>query len=190
MIYILLADGFEEVEALTPLDLLRRAGKEVLTVSITEDRTVRGAHGITVLADLTQNELSIPCDEMLILPGGMPGTNNLNASPLTHRLINEVLASGGHLAAICAAPLILGERGLLKGKHATCYPGFEDALLGAFLSDAPVVTDGAITTATGAGVAALFGGALVRVLCGEETAKALLKSFRYSGLQNEKCLFS
>ena len=190
MIYLLLADGFEEVEALTPLGLLRRAGKEVLTVSITEDRAVKGAHGITVLADLTKNELSVPCDEMLILPGGMPGTKNLDASPLTDRLIGEVLANGGHLAAICAAPLILGKRGLLNEKRATCYPGFEDALLGATVLDEAVVTDGTITTATGAGVAVLFGGALVRVLCGEEVAKALLESFRYTNLQNEKCVFS
>ena len=188
MIYLLLADGFEEVEALAPLDLLRRAGKEVLTVSITERRAVTGAHGITVLADLTAEEITSLCDEMLILPGGMPGTKNLDASPLTDRLIGEVLAKGGHLAAICAAPMILGKRGLLEGKRATCYPGFEDALLGAHIVSDPVVTDGSITTATGAGVAVLFGGALVSVLCGEERARSLLESFRYLGLQNEDCI--
>ena len=190
MIYLLLADGFEEVEALTPLDLLRRAGKEVLTVSIHENRAVLGAHGISVLADLTPSELSVPCDEMLILPGGMPGTKNLDASPVTDRLIKEVLENGGHLAAICAAPLILGKRGLLKGKRATCYPGFEAELLGASLQDVPLVTDGNITTATGAGVAVLFGGALVSVLCGEEKAKTLLRTFRYTDLQREECIFS
>ena len=190
MIYLLLADGFEEVEALSPLDLLRRAGKEVLTVSVTENRAVVGAHGITVLADITAEELSVTCDEMLILPGGMPGTTHLDASSVTDRLIGEVLASGGHLAAICAAPLILGKRGLLEGKRATCYPGFEGDLKGALITDAPVVTDGSITTATGAGVAVLFGAALVRLLCGGEKAKALLCSFRYSGFQNEDCIFS
>ena len=111
MIYMLLADGFEEIEALTPLDLLRRAGKEILTVSITNERAVTGAHGITVLADLTKDELTHVCDEMLILPGGMPGTKNLDASPLTDRLIEEVLENGGRLAAICAAPMILGKIG-------------------------------------------------------------------------------
>lgn len=179
MIYLLLADGFEEVEALTPLDLLRRAGRDVLTVSITNDRAVRGAHGITVLADLSAEELTKPCDEMLILPGGMPGTRNLDASAVTDRLLDEVLAHGGHVAAICAAPLILGKRGLLEGKRATCYPGFEEELRGAKCLDVPFVTDGRITTATGAGAAVLFGGELVRILCGEEAQTSLLRAFRY-----------
>ncbi len=179
MIYLLLADGFEEVEALTPLDLLRRAGRDVLTVSITGDRAVRGAHGITVLADLSAEELTDPCDEMLVLPGGMPGTRNLDASPLTDRLLKEVLALGGHVAAICAAPLILGKRGLLEGKRATCYPGFEAELHGATCLSVPFVTDGNITTATGAGAAVPFGGELVRVLCGDEAAESLLRAFRY-----------
>ena len=180
MIYLLLADGFEEVEALTPLDLLRRAGKTVLTVSVTEDRAVRGAHGITVLADLTCDELTHPCDEMLILPGGMPGTRNLDASMLTDRLLDEVLTNDGYVAAICAAPMILGRRGLLVGKRATCYPGFETELKGAEVLSAYTVTDGKIVTATGAGAAVPFGGALVAALCGEQTAKDLLKSFRYT----------
>lgn len=186
MIYLLLADGFEEVEALTPLDLLRRVGKDVKTVSITEERIVTGSHGISVLADLTKDELCVPCDEMLILPGGMPGTLHLDASPVTDRLIAETLAHGGHIAAICAAPLILGKRQLLAGKNAVCYPGFEKELLGANILHTSVVTDGNITTATGAGVAVLFGGALVDILCGRETAKTLLTGFRYTDLQNGK----
>ncbi len=190
MIYLLLADGFEEVEALTPLDLLRRAGKEVLTVSVTASRAVRGAHGISVLADLTPSELTLPCDEMLILPGGMPGTRNLDASVVTDRLIGEVLSFGGHLAAICAAPMILGKRGLLQGKQAVCYPGFEEALEGACVIETSVKTDGNVTTATGAGVAVLFGAALVSVLCGKEKAKELLSAFRYTDLQNEKEILS
>ena len=181
MIYLLLADGFEEVEALAPLDLLRRANKEILTVSITDKREVTGAHGITVLADLTANEISASCDEMLILPGGMPGTTNLDASPITHRLIDETIANGGHLAAICAAPMILGKRGLLKGKKATCYPGFEKELIGAdCISDAYFVTDGSITTATGAGAAVAFGGELLRLLCGEKIAEKILCAIRYT----------
>ena len=179
MIYLLLADGFEEVEALTPLDLLRRAGKNVCTVSITNERAVRGAHGITVLADLTAEEIVDPCDEMLILPGGMPGTRNLDAAPITDRLLGEILTHGGHVAAICAAPLILGKRGLLKGKRATCYPGFEAELCGAECLSVPFVTDGNITTATGAGAAVAFGGELVRILCGEEAQTSLLRAFRY-----------
>lgn len=180
MIYMLLADGFEELEALTPLDLLRRVGKEILTVSITDQRAVTGAHGITVLADLTANELSAPCDEMLILPGGMPGTKNLDASPITDRLIEEALANGGHLAAICAAPMILGKRGLLAGKRATCYPGFENELRGATVLSAHAVTDGNVTTATGAGAAIPFAEELVKLLCGDATAYDLLSTIRYT----------
>lgn len=180
MIYMLLADGFEEVEALTPLDLLRRAGKEVLTVSITDERAVTGAHGITVLADLTADEISVPSDEMLILPGGMPGTKNLDASPITDRLIRETVASGGHLAAICAAPMILGKRGLLVGKRATCYPGFENELQGATVLSVHAVTDGNVTTATGAGAAIPFAEELVKLLCGDKVASDLLSAIRYT----------
>ena len=186
MIYLLLADGFEEVEALTPLDLLRRAGKTVLTVSITNEHAVRGAHDITVLADLSADEVTAPCDEMLILPGGTPGTKNLDASPLTDRLIREVVAHGGRLAAICAAPLILGRRDLLNGKAATCYPGFEEELIGATLSEAPCVTDGCVTTAAGAGAALLFGAELVRVLCGSDVSEALLVALREPHAVEEK----
>ncbi len=180
MIYMLLADGFEEIEALTPLDLLRRAKQDVLTVSITDSRAVTGAHGITVLADITASEISTPCDRMLILPGGMPGTKNLDASPITERLIRETLANGGHLAAICAAPMILGKRGLLNGKRATCYPGFENALCGANFISTYVVTDGNVTTATGAGAAIPFAEELVKLLCGATAAKELLCAIRYT----------
>ncbi len=190
MIYLLLADGFEEVEALTPLDLLRRAGKEIYTVSVTAERAVRGAHGITVLADLTANDTLDGCDEMLILPGGMPGTLNLDASPLTDRLLSEVLSCGGDIAAICAAPLILGKRGLLQGRRAVCYPGFEQELIGAHVLSTSVAVDGNVITATGAGVAVLFGGVLVERLCGREAAKSLLSAFRYTHLQNYGELFS
>ena len=178
MVYLFLADGFEEVEALTPLDLLRRAGKDILTVSISAERAATGAHGITVLADLTGGELSAPCDEMLILPGGMPGTKNLDASPITDRLIDETVENGGHLAAICAAPMILGKRGLLVGKRATCYPGFEAALQGAEVLSVYAVTDGNVTTATGAGAAIPFARELIRVLCGDETAHHVMRSIR------------
>lgn len=186
MIYMLLADGFEEIEALTPLDLLRRAGKEILTVSITNERAVTGAHGITVLADLTKDELTHVCDEMLILPGGMPGTKNLDASPLTDRLIEEVLENGGRLAAICAAPMILGKRGLLNGKRATCYPGFEEELSGATVISTYAVTDGNITTATGAGAAIPFADELVTLLCGESAKEELLRAIRYTDVLPQK----
>ncbi len=174
MIYMLLADGFEEVEALCPLDMLRRAGLPVMTVGVT-GKTVTGSHGISVLADL------LPCEAtetptMLILPGGMPGTTNLDASDVTDQLLSKTLESGGHVAAICAAPSILGKRGLLQGKQATCFPGFEQTLKGAILSKACVVTDGNITTAVGMGAAMHFGHALLSVATDKETADKLAVS--------------
>ena len=167
MIYMLLANGFEEVEAIAPLDLLRRASHEVKTVSIGETREVTGAHGITVLADIMAKDAASDIS-LLILPGGMPGTTNLDASPITDAMIQRTLANGGRLAAICAAPLVLGKRGLLKGKNAICFPGFEGYLDGATLADAPVVTDGKITTAIGMEAAVAFGKELVRVLALKE----------------------
>lgn len=173
MIYMFLADGFEEVEALTPLDLLRRAGAEIATVGI-QGSTATGSHGITVACDITADEMDLSAADMLILPGGMPGSKNLDACEYVDRAIAEVHEKGGRLAAICAAPFILGRRGLLVGKHAVCYPGFEGELRGAVISEkAGVVTDGNITTAKGMGVAFEFGIELVRALYGEEKAKAV-----------------
>lgn len=174
MIYLLLAAGFEECEALMPLDLLRRAGHTVKTVAITAG-PVTGSHGITVAADIPATEANEPI-ELLILPGGMPGTKNLDASPHVDRLIARAQADGGHIAAICAAPMILGKRGLLRGKEAVCYPGFEEHLLGARLSDRRVVTDGNVTTAIGMGAAAEFGLALVSLLSSREAANELASS--------------
>lgn len=178
MVYLFLAPGFEEIEALCPLDLLLRAGVEVKTVAIgTPDVAVTGAHGITVHADL----LEADCDpstyaEMVILPGGMPGAANLDASPTVDAAIKTALTHDAYLAAICAAPFILGRRGLLVGKSATCFPGFEDELKGAELAPAKVVRDGKIITAAGMGAAFDFGLALVAALCGEEKAIALRAS--------------
>jgi len=173
MIYMCLADGFEEVEALTPLDLLRRAGLEVVTVGISGG-TATGAHGITVSCDLTAEAANPAAPDILILPGGMPGTTKLDASPFVDEAIREVQKKGGRLAAICAAPLILGRRGLLEGKRATCYPGFEGELKGAIVAEGVgVVTDGNITTAKGMGVAFDFGIELIRLICGEEMAKTV-----------------
>ena len=173
MIYMLLANGFEEVEALAPLDLLRRAGLEVKTVSIEETRTVCGAHGISVLTDMMPNEATEKI-ALLILPGGMPGSERLDNSPVTDAMLQRTLAAGGRLAAICAAPLVLGKRGLLKGKRAICYPGFEKYLEGAQIAKEPVVTDGNCTTAIGMGAAVAFGAELVKLMKDAETARAIL----------------
>lgn len=147
MTILLLAEGFEELEALTPVDVLRRNGVEIKTVSITNQKQITGAHGITVTADTLAQELSLADVDALILPGGMPGTVNLDESSFTDRAITAVTACGGVIGAICAAPSILGKRGLLDGKRAVCFPGFEDKLSGATVVDAPVVQDGNTVTA-------------------------------------------
>ena len=174
MIYVLLADGFEEIEALAPVDLLRRAGLTVVTVAVGDGSVVTGAHGISVAADAHITDIE-DCGkaELLILPGGMPGTSNLNASADVHRLIDGAVKNGKRIAAICAAPMILGEKGLLEGKNATCYPGFEDHLKRAASVGGRVVTDGLITTAKGAGVAVEFAAELISLLCGSDTAERI-----------------
>lgn len=163
MIIVLLADGFEEIEALTPVDMMRRAGLDVKTVGLTE-RTVTGAHSISVVADATPDEIDLTKVEMAVFPGGMPGSLNLDKSEYTDKVIAAVKNNSGRLAAICAAPLVLGRRGLLEGKKATCFPGFEGELSGATIVDADFVTDGNITTGRGMEYSLPFAKELVRLL--------------------------
>ncbi len=162
MIIVLLADGFEEIEALTPVDMLRRAGLEVKTVGITSKIAV-GAHGIPIVCDAIPADINLSDVSMAIFPGGMPGSLNLDASAYTDEVIESVLARGGHLAAICAAPLVLGRRGLLSGKKATCYPGFENELIGASVTGEEFVTDDNITTGKGMEYSLPFAKELVRI---------------------------
>ena len=172
MIYLFLANGFEEVEALCPLDLLRRAGLAVTTVGVGGDVIV-GAHGIAVQADIPDTLFRDSKPDMIILPGGMPGTKHLDESRTVDAALRAASANGAPLAAICAAPMVLGKRGYLKGKEATCFPGFEEYLEGATLSKARVVTDGRTVTAAGMGVAMEFGLALVALLQGKDAAERL-----------------
>ena len=172
MIYLFLAEGFEEIEALCPLDLLRRANFEVTTVGV-GGKTIMGAHGIPVVADITDTEFDDNAPTMVILPGGMPGTKNLDASPIVQKALDTAMAIDAPIAAICAAPMVLGKRGILRGKQATCFPGFEEYLEGATLSPLSVVRDGNIITAKGMGVALPFGLALVELLTDKKTAEAL-----------------
>ncbi len=170
-IALLLANGFEEIEALTPLDYLRRAGASVDTIGI-GSKTIVGSHNIPVIADITDTQADANDYDCVIFPGGMPGATNLDAAEFTDKIINTVTEKGGRLAAICAAPLVLGRRGLLKGKEATCYPGFENELVGAKITSLGVVTDGNITTAKGMGVALEFAKELTSLLVSpEESAK-------------------
>ena len=172
MIYMFLANGFEEVEALCPLEILRRAGLSVTTVGIGGEAVV-GAHGIQVLADLPDTMYRDAKPEMIILPGGMPGTTNLDASHVVESALRAASANGAYLAAICAAPMVLGKRGYLQGKRAVCYPGFEEYLDGARVTDARVECDGKVITSKGMGAALEFGLALVEVLCGKEKAEQI-----------------
>ena len=176
MVYMFLANGFEEIEALCPLDLLRRAGVEVTTVGVNAAEQVLGAHGICVQTDIPDTMFRDSKPEMIILPGGMPGAKNLDESRIVDAALRAASASGAYLAAICAAPMVLGHRGYLKNKNAICFPGFEGELEGAILSDRRVVRDGSIITAAGMGVALDFGLELVAALKGQEAADALRRA--------------
>ena len=172
-IFVFLADGFEEIEALTPVDVLKRAGMKVVTVSVMSGTVVTGAHGIPVVADCMFDEINHEDAEMLVLPGGMPGASNLDAHQGLSELIEGFAKQGGDLAAICAAPLVFGKRGLLKGRKATCYPGFENFLEGAEYTEALVEKDGNIITGKGPGAAMEFAFAIVEKYCGACKVKEL-----------------
>ncbi len=178
MIYVFLADGFEEIEALTPVDLLRRAGVSVSTVSIYPERVnVKGARGIEVVADTVIDKIDASSADIIILPGGMPGTVNLLECEKLMRIVDDQNARGGRIAAICAAPArILGSKGLTKGKKATCYPGMEDLLEGATPVTQTVVTDGNITTSRGLGTAVDFACELITLVCGKEKSDEIRSS--------------
>ena len=125
---IFLAEGFEESEALLPLDILRRGGVDAITVSVSSDKVVKSSHGVQIVADAVMSEISADDVQMIILPGGLPGATNLDACAELDKLIMDFAAAGKPMAAICAAPMVYGKRGLLKGKKATCYPGFDKYL--------------------------------------------------------------
>ena len=176
MIYVFLANGFEEVEAISPIDLLRRAGHEVQTVGVT-GRSVTGSHGIEITCDITANEIVLGnALEMIVLPGGMPGTLNLEKSEAVQTAVDFCNDRNLLIGAICAAPSILGLKGLLEGKEAIAYPGFETQLTGARISAQPVVKDGHIITAKGAGVAVAFGLKLIEALDGAEKSAKISDS--------------
>lgn len=161
MIYVYLANGFEETEAITPIDMLRRAEKKVVTVGI-GDNIVVSSHGIPVVTDTIIQEAPLTDDlEMIVLPGGMPGTLNLEKSEYIQQAIDFCMEKNIPIGAICAAPSILGHKGILKGRKAVCYQGFEAQLDGAEVGTDAVAVDGNIITARGAGVAMQFALALV-----------------------------
>lgn len=169
--FLFLADGFEETEALVTVDILRRGGVDLKTVSIMGTQDVRGAHGIIVRADAMLQEVSDEKAEFLIFPGGMPGAQNLSECIPLMECLNRHFLQGGKIAAICAAPaLVLGKLPLKKEVRMTCYPGFEKYLAGIDVLSEGVVTDGNMITGRGPGYSFTFGLAILRHLCGERKA--------------------
>lgn len=174
-VYVFLADGFEEVEALTPVDVLRRAGVPVQLVSVTPDEIVKGAHGVSMLCDANIVNCDFYDAAVLLLPGGMPGSLGLCESADLRRVLLQAAEAGKCIAAICAAPMVLGKLGLLKGRKATCYPGFEEHLEGAEYTAALVQTDGNFITGKGPGAAMSFAFTIAEALVGKEKAAELKK---------------
>ena len=180
MIYLFFATGTEEIEALATADILRRAGLDVEIVSITGERTVTGAHGIRVETDALLDDVEFFDADLLVLPGGMPGATNLaDCATLNERIRDHVIV-GRPVAAICAAPLVLGRLGMLQGKRATCYPGFEGELTGATYTGALVERDGQFITGKGPAAVFEFGYALVELLKDKATADALRQGMLYN----------
>jgi len=172
-IAVFLAEGFEEIEGLTVTDLLRRAGVTVTNVSVTGEKTVHGSHGIGVEADALFEEMEFEGMDMLVLPGGMPGTKHLKEHRDLCALLKEFYAKERYLAAICAAPTVFGELGFLEGRKACCYPGMESGLSHAETNEEPVNVDGHMITSRGLGTAIPFALKLIELLCGKEKAEEI-----------------
>lgn len=178
-IAVFFADGCEEIEGLTVVDMLRRAGIETVGISIMGRREIQGSHDITFLADMTFEEADIDAFDGVVLPGGLPGTTNLGAHEGVVSVIKKFAAEGKLTAAICAAPSVLGQNDILRGKRATCHPGWEEKLTGAVLSEENAVTDGNIITSRGMGTAVDFSLAIIKSLTDEETLLRVRKGIVY-----------
>lgn len=176
---VFFAQGYEEIEALTVIDICRRGGVETDMVSVTGEREVAGSHGICVKTDKLFGEAALDEYDMLVLPGGMPGTGNLEAHSGLMAKVDEFYAKGKYIAAICAAPSIFGHRGILKGKRACSYPSFESHLEGAEVTLGPVEIAGNVITSRGMGTAIEFGLAILGIFRGEEKAAEMAKTIVY-----------
>ena len=180
MVYVHLAEGFEEIEAMTIVDLLRRADIDTETVSVTGYLPVKGSHGVKIVADILFEDAVYSSCELIVLPGGMPGAKNLDAHEGLREKIYSFNNQGKKLAAICAAPLVFGRAGVLKGKKAACYPGFEDELAGAELSTDDVVSDAGVITSRSPGTAMAFALAIIEDLKGKETADKIAEALLFT----------
>ena len=179
-VYVFLAEGFEEIEGLTVVDLLRRANIETEMVSVMEGKQIKGSHGIKVTADSMFADVDFSDADMLVLPGGMPGTLNLGNHDGLCELLKKHYEEGKKIAAICAAPSVFGQLGFLNGRVATCYPGFEGKLEGAIVCAAKVAVDGNVTTAKGMGAAIDFSLKLIEQLTSKETAAEISNGIIYN----------
>lgn len=177
MIYVFLADGFEEIEATAPIDILRRAELDLKTVGVA-GKTVTGSHGITFVPDIEIKDVTTDDMDMVILPGGMPGTLNLEKNPIVKASVDYCIRNDKYVAAICAAPSILGHMGALAGKKATCFPGFEGQLTGAVVTEDFVTVDGKIITGKGAGASVDFALKIVELVAGKNVADKLFASMQ------------
>lgn len=177
MVYVFLADGFETIEALAVVDVLRRAGIDTKIVGVGE-KTITSSHNIPVITDILDSEADINLTDAVVLPGGIPGTPNLEASDIVQSFIDYCVENDKYLCAICAAPSILGHKGLLNGVEATSYPSFHEELDGAIISEKYVAHDKKFITARGAGVSLEFGAEIAAVFVGREKADEILKSMQ------------
>ncbi len=176
---IFFATGYEEIEALTVVDILRRAGEEITMVSVTDERSVTSSHGVEVTMDKVLSEVNFDETDVIVLPGGMPGTKNLEACAALMEQVDAFVQAGKTVAAVCAAPSILGHRGHLNGKKACSFPDMESQLEGAEVLREPAVIDGNIITGRGMGAAIPFGLAILEKLQGKEAADAMGKKIVY-----------
>ena len=185
MIYEFLATGFEDIEALAPLDIIRRAGLEIKTVSITGEKIVYSAHGVGIEADALMEEVDLGAADMLLLPGGLSGSTNLDACAPLRQAILAHHVQGKPLAAICAAPMVYGHLGILQGVKATCYPGVESHLQGAIYTGELVTKDGSFITGRGPAAAMEFGYVIAEHFLGEEAVAPLREGMIYNQMLNK-----
>ena len=176
---IFLAPGFEECEALIVVDICRRAGLTIQMISISDEKTVVSSHNVSVVADTILSEVDFNTLDMIILPGGMPGTKNLEACDALMRQVDDFYKAGKCISAICAAPSIFGHKGILKGRRACSYPTFENQLEGAAVTSGPVEISDNVITSRGMGTAIDFGLAILGVFCGQEMAQKIAKAIIY-----------
>lgn len=189
-VFQFMADGFEDIEALIPVDVLRRGGVDIKTVSITDSNIVESAHGVQMVTDVLFEEIEDQLEsvDLLMLPGGMPGAENLNAHEGLKKALVKQFEAGKMVAAICAAPMVLGGIGILKGKRATCYPGFEGKLEGAEYTHDLWTTDGNVTTGEGPAAALPYAYSLLAMLTTEENAAGVAEGMRYLHLMDSRMM--